>query len=1123
MFSILWHSRTAKVFHCAALAIALVAATASPARAQASCVTRVGYYDMGLGEGLPSQVPPITASGFEPVQIFSLMPSELANINVLFVVNSNIFAYGAEYLTNLPAIRDAVSAGMTLVVHDRLVGMGTGVSAVTASKILPGGAAITFSNPRVLGDQINVLDVGTPVTNGPGGLINDTTLDNQGLSDHGFANSSTLPAGTTRILSTANTQQVVTFSYPFGNGFVIYGSIPLDFHLLNRSTGALATIYAPNVIAYAGSLRPAANTFSFLNPPVSGDYGASLSPVTSLTAGGTGLAGVPVSLTLFGSSVSTVATDAGGNSIFGSVSLGPRAAGTYSGGAAAFFTSPRFCNTSASADIVINRIAPIVSATVGGPFVYDGFSHAASGSVAGRFGEDFGEPTFSYVDLSTGIGTPAAPVNAGTYRVEATFAGNQNYLESANNSNTLSITPGTSETVLTSSPASSVFGQAVTVNATVSAVAPGGGTPTGQVLITDGPIALGSFPVPGGSLTTAAMNVTGSPHSLTAQFVPDNNNFTVSGSAAVSHTVTQAGTTTALTTTTPDPSPFGTSIVLTATVAPVAPGGGVATGMVQFRDNGDPGPVATLVGGVATVSVVLPAGPHTLTAEYAGTADHGPSTSAGLSHEVTKAQTTTSVQVDAPSVYGQAVTWTATVNRAAPDPGAPAGTVTFMDGTTAIGSSALAANIATFTTDALDAGPHNITAVYDGNANFDTSTASAATQDVAQASATISVSGFSGAYNGQLHGASGSASGIHGQDLSSYLSFGSSFTNAPGGSAHWTFAGHPNYSNESGDVPITITPATATIVVNGFTGVYDGLAHRATGSASGVGGEDLSSSLTLGASFTDAPGGSAAWTFSNTNYAPGAGSVTITINKATLTVKADDKSKTQGEANPPLTASFTGFVNGQTLATSGVTGEPGLSTTATTSSAAGAYPITTDIGTLASTNYAFSPAAGTLTVTASAASDGATHGTGHLELSGKHHHFVFGALSWHGRTYGRFEYWTTGGGSCASAEHDYDRDSARDGNHDADYGRAHSAAQNRFVATGVTQVTFPGRNAAIFSGTGKWNGVAGYTFEVRAADKGKPGRGLDTFSLVIRLGTTVVASVNGTINGGNIQAISLTP
>ena len=92
-------------------------------------------------------------------------------------------------------------------------------------------------------------------------------------------------------------------------------------------------------------------------------------------------------------------------------------------------------------------------------------------------------------------------------------------------------------------------------------------------------------------------------------------------------------------------------------------------------------------------------------------------------------------------------------------------------------------------------------------------------------------------------------------------------------------------------------------------------------------------------------------------------SQSFTVTKAPLTVTADAKAKVYGSANPSLTSAISGFVNGQTLATSGVTGAPSCSTTAVTASAAGAYPITCVIGTLAAANYSFTFVAGTLTVT----------------------------------------------------------------------------------------------------------------------------------------------------------------
>jgi MBG domain (YGX type) len=90
----------------------------------------------------------------------------------------------------------------------------------------------------------------------------------------------------------------------------------------------------------------------------------------------------------------------------------------------------------------------------------------------------------------------------------------------------------------------------------------------------------------------------------------------------------------------------------------------------------------------------------------------------------------------------------------------------------------------------------------------------------------------------------------------------------------------------------------------------------------------------------------------------------FTIDKAPLTVAADNASRPIAAGNPALTATVTGFVLGQSLGTSGVSGSAACTTTATQSSPAGSYPITCAVGSLTATNYAFSRlVAGVLTVT----------------------------------------------------------------------------------------------------------------------------------------------------------------
>ena len=85
---------------------------------------------------------------------------------------------------------------------------------------------------------------------------------------------------------------------------------------------------------------------------------------------------------------------------------------------------------------------------------------------------------------------------------------------------------------------------------------------------------------------------------------------------------------------------------------------------------------------------------------------------------------------------------------------------------------------------------------------------------------------------------------------------------------------------------------------------------------------------------------------------------TLTVNKVNLTVRVRDTSKVQGQPNPPFTITYTGFVLGETA--SNLATSPQISTTATTNSAAGNYPLTLQGG--VSNNYNFIYVDGRLTI-----------------------------------------------------------------------------------------------------------------------------------------------------------------
>ena len=92
-------------------------------------------------------------------------------------------------------------------------------------------------------------------------------------------------------------------------------------------------------------------------------------------------------------------------------------------------------------------------------------------------------------------------------------------------------------------------------------------------------------------------------------------------------------------------------------------------------------------------------------------------------------------------VYGQSVTFTATVKAIAPATNIPTGTVTFKDGTLTLGAVAInTSGIATFTTNKISAVTtnHLLSAIYTGDANFTGNTASNLVQTVTKLALTVS-------------------------------------------------------------------------------------------------------------------------------------------------------------------------------------------------------------------------------------------------------------------------------------------------------------------------------------------------------------------------------------------------
>jgi hypothetical protein len=251
----------------------------------------------------------------------------------------------------------------------------------------------------------------------------------------------------------------------------------------------------------------------------------------------------------------------------------------------------------------------------------------------------------------------------------------------------------------------------------------------------DGATNIGSQPLNGSGVATLTALLSGGSHTITASYA-GNASFLASTSASVTQTVNKASTSTSVSSSL-NPAVAGQTVTFTALVTSSVAG---RTGSVTFRDGAATLGTGTLnASGQATFSTSsLAAGTHAITAEYAGDTNFLGSSSSSLSQSVTQTTTTTTLtSAPNPSTAGQAFTLTATVTSSTG--GIPTGTVTFQEGKTVLGSSALnAAGKAVFII-SLPVGTHTIKAVYPGTASYTGSSSGNLRQIVSTPSTTTSL------------------------------------------------------------------------------------------------------------------------------------------------------------------------------------------------------------------------------------------------------------------------------------------------------------------------------------------------------------------------------------------------
>ena len=322
-----------------------------------------------------------------------------------------------------------------------------------------------------------------------------------------------------------------------------------------------------------------------------------------------------------------------------------------------------------------------------------------------------------------------ANLHPGNHEVQATYNGNGDFASSSSAVLTHGVDRAATSVTLDTSDPDAVAGEPLTFTADVDVAGPGAGNPSGVVQFSaDGDPIGDPVPLTNGSAVSPPTGLDAGTHQITADYQGDDD---FAGATATLQQEVAAAHTTTMVTTSPSPSVFGQPVTIRAVVRPVSPATGTPQGAVQFTIDGEPGAFETLVDGAAQIdTATLSRGSHEISARYfSADPNFVTSTSDPVEHVVNKAATRTTVESSSPtSVFGQPVTFTATVSVQAPGAGSPSGTVTFTDGSTVLGTAPVDSStgeVASITTAVLTVGQHAVVATYDGDDSFLGSTGSA--------------------------------------------------------------------------------------------------------------------------------------------------------------------------------------------------------------------------------------------------------------------------------------------------------------------------------------------------------------------------------------------------------------
>jgi hypothetical protein len=302
----------------------------------------------------------------------------------------------------------------------------------------------------------------------------------------------------------------------------------------------------------------------------------------------------------------------------------------------------------------------------------------------------------------------------GTVTLHAVYSGDYNYLSSTSNSLTMNVSgPLVTTTTMKASTSATAIGDSVTLTANLTLA-----TVTGTVTFYNGSTSIGTANVNAGVATLNTTFSTSGNITLKAIFTT-NASWETSTSNQISLFVTGNTPDTVVLQAAPSSRIIGYAATLTTTVSPSG-----ATGMVVFYDGTSGIGNCTVTDGSCTfVNTFMAAGSQSLTAVYSGDTTYISNTSSAVTLDVSNpgsTPTTTALELSEYSGYsGDAVTLTAIVN-----PPAATGQIDFYDNGNLLESVVLTSGKAAWSQFFTQAGENDITAVYDGDTTYSSSTSS---------------------------------------------------------------------------------------------------------------------------------------------------------------------------------------------------------------------------------------------------------------------------------------------------------------------------------------------------------------------------------------------------------------